>query len=159
MRQAWGVLTGTHEPMVHEPLRRTLPVGGVFIDLGCNIGYTTLLAASLVGRSGREIALGAQRECVEATGTNARLSGMQQVEVVYAAAAASNGQADVIVTQDPLWTRLASVSEHPLEVRRDSVLTVTLDDLIADLNVPVVDVVKIDLEGAELDVVVGMPVY
>ncbi|MDP8908606.1 MAG: FkbM family methyltransferase [Chloroflexota bacterium] len=154
--QAWGVLTGTHEPMVHEALRRTLPVGGVFIDVGCNIGYTTLLAASLVGPTGRVVALDAQRESVDATRTNARLNGMEQVEVVYAAAAATNGQADVIVTQDPLWTRLASVSEHPLEVRRDTVLTVTLDDLIADLNVPVVDVVKIDVEGAELDVLVGM---
>ncbi|HTN25470.1 MAG TPA: FkbM family methyltransferase [Solirubrobacteraceae bacterium] len=154
--QAWSVLTGTHEPMVHEALRRTLGPGGVFIDVGSNIGYTALLAAGIVGPGGRVVALDAQRECADATRANARLNGLTQIEALHSAAGAASGEAEVIVTQDPLWTRLASVGEHPLEVRRDRVPVTSLDDLVAHLALPAVDVVKIDVEGAELDVVAGM---
>jgi FkbM family methyltransferase len=154
--QAWSVLTGTHEPMVHEALRRTLGPGGVFIDIGSNIGYTALLAAGIVGPGGRVVALDAQQECAEATRANARLNGLAQVEALHSAAGASSGEAEVIVTQDPLWTRLASVGEHPLEVRRDRVPMTSVDDLVARLALPAVNVVKIDVEGAELDVVAGM---
>ena len=154
--QAWSVLTGTHEPMVHEALRRTLGSGGVFIDIGSNLGYTALLAAGIVGPSGRVIALDAQRECADATQVNARLNGLHQVQALHCAAGATSGEQEVIVTQDPLWTRLASVGEHPLEVRRDRVPVTAVDDLVARLGLPTVDVVKIDVEGAELDVIGGM---
>lgn len=154
--QAWSVLTGTHEPMVHEALRRTLGPGGTFIDVGCNLGYTSLLAAGIVGPAGRVVALDAQRECAAATRANADLNGLAQIDVHHSAAGAESGEAEVIVTQDPLWTRLASVGEHPLEVRRERVAVTSIDDLVARLQLPAVDVVKIDVEGGELDVVAGM---
>ena len=154
--QSWSVLTGTHEPMVHEALRRTLGPGGVFVDVGCNVGYTALLAARIVGAAGRVVALDAQRECAEATRANARLNGLEQIEVRHCAAGAASGEAEVIVTQDPLWTRLASVGEHPLEVRRERVAVTSIDDLVERLDLANVDVVKIDVEGGELDVVAGM---
>jgi FkbM family methyltransferase len=154
--QAWSVLTGTHEPQVYEALRRTLGPGGIFLDVGSNVGYTALLAAGIVGPSGRVVALDAQRECADATRENARLNGLTQVQALHSAVGAAAGEAEVIVTQDPLWTRLASVGEHPLEVRRDRVPVVCVDDLVRSLRLPRVDVVKIDVEGAELDVLAGM---
>jgi FkbM family methyltransferase len=109
-----------------------------------------------VGPAGRVVALDAQRECAQATRANARLNGLARVEVHHCAAGAQSGEAEVIVTQDPLWTRLASVGEHPLEVRRERVAVTSLDDLVQRLALPAVDVVKIDVEGGELDVVAGM---
>lgn len=154
--QAWNVLTGTHEPMVHEALRRTLSPGGVFIDVGSNIGYTALVAASIVGLEGRVIALDAQRECAEATRRNAELNGLDQLEALHAAAAAQSGETEVVVTEDSLWSRLASVGDHPLEVRRDRVPAIAVDDLVERFGLPTVDVVKIDVEGGELEVIAGM---
>jgi FkbM family methyltransferase len=154
--QAWSVMTGTHEPQVYEALRRTLGPGGVFVDVGCNLGYTALLGAGIVGPAGRVVALDAQRECAAATATNARLNGLAQIEVLHSAVAARSGEQEVIVTQDSLWTRLASVGEHPLEVRRDRVPVTSIDDLATRLDLPPIQVVKIDVEGAELDVIGGM---
>ena len=153
---SWGVVTGTYEPMVHEALRRTLSPGGVFIDVGCNVGYVAMVAASLVGPEGRVIALDAQRECADATRLNAQLNDLAQVEALHAAAAAHSGETDVIVTADALWSRLASVGDHALEVRRDRVAAIAIDDLVERFCLPAVDVVKIDVEGAELDVIAGM---
>jgi FkbM family methyltransferase len=154
--QAYGVLTGQHELMVQEAMRRTLGVGAVMIDVGSNIGAIALLGARLVGPEGRVIAIDPQRECAAATAINARINGFENVTAVHAAAAAHTGEAEVIVAADSLWTRLATVGEHPLERRRDTVRAVALDDLISELGVSRVDLVKIDVEGAELDVIAGM---
>jgi FkbM family methyltransferase len=149
--QAYGFLTGTHEPMVAEALRRTLGPGRVFWDVGANIGFSALIAARLVGPAGAVVALDPQRECADAIRANAALNGFGQLQVVQAAAGAATGTADLIVVADSLWTRLATVGEHDLEARREHVAVVALDDLEA----PPPDVVKIDVEGAELDVLAG----
>jgi FkbM family methyltransferase len=47
--------TGTYEPHVTNQLRRWLTPGGVFVDIGANVGYFTVLAARHVGREGRVI--------------------------------------------------------------------------------------------------------
>jgi len=154
--QAYGTLSGDHEPMVAEALRRTLPEGGVFIDVGANTGFTAMVAARIVGRGGSVVALDPQAECAAAVRAHAALNGFAHVQVIQAAAASQTGEAEIIVVEDSLWTRLATVGEHALERRRDTVRTVRLDDLVSSGEAPAPDVVKIDVEGAELDVIGGM---
>ncbi|WP_354702481.1 FkbM family methyltransferase [Paraconexibacter sp. AEG42_29] len=154
--QSFGMLAGVHEPMVQEAMRRTLPAGGTFVDVGCNIGVTALTGARLVGGGGRVIAVDAQLESVMATRANAVANEMGQITAVHAAVSASDGSAAIIVAPESLWTRLASVSEDVHEVRRDVVPAVTLDTLLARHGVHRVDAVKIDVEGAELLVLDGM---
>jgi FkbM family methyltransferase len=129
--QAYGTLSGNHEPMVAEALRRTLPDRGVFFDVGANTGFTSMLAARIVGSRGAVVALDPQAECVEAVRAHATLNGFAHVHVIAAAAAHVSGEAEIIVVKDSLWTRLASVGEHDLEQRRDVVRSVALDDLVA----------------------------
>jgi FkbM family methyltransferase len=154
--QAYGTLSGNHEPMVAEALRRTLPEGGVFMDVGANTGFTSMVAARIVGSRGTVVALDPQAECAAAVQAHAALNGFAHVHVIQAAAAEQTGEAEIIVVEDSLWTRLSSVGEHDLEQRRDVVRTVTLDDLVSSGEAPAPDVVKIDVEGAELDVIGGM---
>src|SRR5689334_14765239 len=47
---------GTYEPELREIMRAVLPKGGVAIDVGANVGWHTLLMASLVGDKGRVLA-------------------------------------------------------------------------------------------------------
>jgi len=154
--QALTVLVGCHEPMVQEALRRTLAPGMTFLDVGANIGATSLLAATLVGPGGRVVAIDAQPECVAALEANAARNGFAHMTALHAAVGRETGEAEIVVVADALWTRLASVGEHPREVRRDVVPATTLDALVARGEVPAPDVVKIDVEGAELDVFAGM---
>ncbi|MDQ3675187.1 MAG: FkbM family methyltransferase, partial [Actinomycetota bacterium] len=155
--QAGGVIRGLHEPQVQEALRRCLPRGGTFVDVGAHVGYLTLIAARLVGPSGSAVAVEPVPANANAIRRNAALNGFANVRVIEAAAAARSGEAELITVADTLWTRLASVGEHPLECRRSSVRTVALDDLLESGELAAVpDVVKIDVEGAEIDVVEGM---
>jgi FkbM family methyltransferase len=154
--QAFALMTGTHEATVQEALRRHLPQGGTLIDVGSNIGGMALVAAAIVGPDGQVVALDPQAECAEAARVNAGRNGFSHMTVVNAAAGATCGKTEIIVVADSLWTRSASVGEHELEIRRDTVALITLDELVASGQSRKPDVVKIDVEGAELDVVAGM---
>jgi FkbM family methyltransferase len=154
--QAFALITGTHEMPVQEALRRHLPQGGVLIDVGSNIGGMALIAAAIVGPEGQVVALDPQTECVEATRANAERNGFAHLSAVRAAAGDRMGEAEIIVVADSLWTRAASVGEHELEVRRDRAPMTTLDELVASGGCRRPDIVKIDVEGAELDVLAGM---
>ncbi len=49
--------TKTYEPHVTNLVKGILKEGGVFLDVGANIGYFTMLAASLVKANGKVIAI------------------------------------------------------------------------------------------------------
>jgi FkbM family methyltransferase len=155
--QAGGVLRGLHETQVQEALRRCLAHGGSFVDIGAHVGYLTIIGARLVGSSGSVVAIEPVAENAAAVRSNAALNDFGNVRVIQAAASDRSGESELITVADTLWTRLASVGDHPLESARSLVRTVALDDLLAsgELSAPP-DVVKIDVEGAELDVIEGM---
>lgn len=150
--QAYAVLTGTHEVQVQEALKRTVGEGGVVWDVGANIGAFSLLAAQTVGPTGRVVAVEPEARSATAIAENAKRNAISWIDVHPVAAAARTGDTELIVVRDSLWTRLASVGEHHLEVDRRIVHGVALDDLPAPAPV----LVKIDVEGGELEVLAGM---
>ncbi len=150
--QAYPVLTGTHEIQVEQALVRSLRAGDHVWDVGANIGSLALVAARLVGEDGRVLAIEPDATCAAAIRCNAALNGLRQVEVIEAAADRQSGTAELLVVRDRLWTRLASVGDHDLAERRVTVPAIALDDVDA----PAPTLIKIDVEGAELDVLAGM---
>ena len=154
--QSHAVLRGLHELMVQEAMRRTLAAGSIFYDVGANIGFISLVGARLVGPTGRVISIEPEPDNVAAIRAHAALNEIDTITVIAAAAAAETGPADVIGVRDTLWTRLAEVGEHPLERERLTVPGVRLDDLVYEQGLDPPDVVKIDVEGGELQVLAGM---
>ena len=150
--QAYAVLTGTHEIQVQEALRRSAGRGDVVWDVGANIGSFSLLAARVVGPAGRVVAIEPEAGCAAAIRSSAARNGMDWLEVRAVAATDRTRDVELIVVEDSLWTRLESVGEHHLATDRRVVRGCALDDL--DAAPP--SFVKIDVEGAELDVVAGM---
>ncbi len=150
--QAYAVLTGTHELQVQEALRRSVGAGDVVWDVGANIGALSLVAARMVGPTGRVIAVEPQAGCAAAIRANAARNDLGWIEVREVAATDHSGDVALNVVDDTLWTRLASVGEHELQTERVVVAGSALDDLDA----PPPTLVKIDVEGAELEVVAGM---
>ncbi|MEA2269989.1 MAG: hypothetical protein QOC64_2599 [Solirubrobacteraceae bacterium] len=150
--QAYAVLTGTHEIQVQQALIRSLRSGDHVWDVGANIGYLALVSARIVGPRGRVVAIEPDAGCAAAIRANAALNGLGAVEVVEAAASHSSATAELVVVRDRLWTRLASVGDHDEGEARVEVRTIALDDVEG----PPPTVVKIDVEGAELDVLAGM---
>jgi FkbM family methyltransferase len=150
-RGSAGYLFGTAEPEEQAALARYLKAGDVFYDLGANIGFFAVLAARLVGNSGRVYAFEPNPECSTEVRRNADLNGFSHVEVVEAAVSSKSGRARLRLGDTNLSSAIAGSSDAGIDVA----LT-TVDDFMRDRSPRPPTLVMIDVEGAEIDVLRGM---
>jgi FkbM family methyltransferase len=147
---------GTNELPVQLALADALRPGDAFLDVGANVGFFSFLAARLVGVSGSVHALEPVPVNAERIRAGARRNRLSQVEVHEVAAASSSGTATLLLAEHPGGAVIASAGAPPDPAGELRVTTVTVDALVAGGVVPSPHVVKIDVEGAELDVLEGM---
>ncbi len=140
----------TWEPDVTRALRLLLRPGDTFVDVGANIGYFTLLGATLVGARGQVIALEPAPRNLGLLRQSLALNAAHHVEVHPVAAGARAGRADLrlpdAANAGSYTVTGAGAVELGVEVQ-------PIDQLVAGRPV---NVVKIDVEGAERDVIAGM---
>jgi len=157
----WIVLDGLWETHVTAWLQQTLQPGQVFVDVGANVGYFTLLGAQLVGPGGRVVAVEAHPGLAELLRRNVIMNGLYGYVTTWHRAAWSSttsvqlhqrlnfsGASSVGAIGSEALGRLGD-SEEMVEVQ-----AVPLDDLLEGL--PPVDVLKMDIEGAELQAFAGL---
>jgi FkbM family methyltransferase len=152
-----GYALGTTEPLVQAALERHLKPGDIFYDIGANVGFFTVLGAKLVAPAGRVCAFEPLPGNVVALRHNIALNALERVSVVEAAVGREMGTASLILAEEPTWAKLAAAGTPPAG-RALPVRLVSVDALIASGSVPPPTLVKIDVEGAELDVITGMTV-
>ena len=83
--------TGTYEPQETTLVRAILRPGMTFVDVGANWGYFTLLAASLVGTTGRVLSLEPDPRLFSILQENVGRSGLDHVTPLQLAAAHQAG--------------------------------------------------------------------
>jgi FkbM family methyltransferase len=148
---------GIYEEGVIRKLASLLSPGMGFVDVGANIGLHCLVAAHKVGASGRVLALEPQRLVYERLKANIVLNGLSQVTALniavgvteseltlYQLSDANDGLATLALTAD----ERSSSHETVHVVRLDSLINSVFGDALPD-------VIKIDVEGAELEVLRG----
>ena len=150
-RRSLAWLSGRVEPEVQSVLERELVTGGVFVDAGASIGFFSLLAARIVGPTGRVIAFEPQPAAAASIRGNAALNAFEQVTVVEAALSA--GPSTVVF--QGVGTATAHVAGED-DAQGLRVSCVSLDDFLAAHPSLVPDLVKIDVEGHEGAVLAGM---
>jgi FkbM family methyltransferase len=157
----WLVLDGLWESHVTGWLQDTLRPGQVFVDVGANIGYFTLLAGSLVGPEGKVVAVEAHPRLAELLQRNVIINGLHGFVTTWHRAAWSESTELKLHMRENFASNssVGSVGPDALARLGDSeeivgVSAVALDDLLAD--VPHVDVMKVDVEGAEVHVFTGL---
>lgn len=157
MRRASGAFDlGTNEMPVQDWLASQVKPGMTFYDVGANIGFFALLGARLVGESGKVVAFEPVRENAEAIRRNADLNGFDHVVVVEVALSSRTGEAELVLAAHPGGAALRESAMPPDATTTTTVPTATLDSLVQRSDFPPPDIVKIDVEGAELAVLDGM---
>jgi FkbM family methyltransferase len=141
--------TGSYEPEVSTVLREILRPGGTFVDVGANLGWFSLLGASLVGPSGRVIAIEPNPLNVALLQDSAKDNGFRNIEAATVAVAAQPGA--VALDTDGSNGRMILVDGPPVQPIEASFVVAArpLDDVLAGSGVTRVDAMKIDVEGAE----------
>ena len=142
------------EPELRQ-LQRLLSPGDVFIDVGANVGLYALKAARLVGPAGRVLALEPGAEAYGHLASNLALNAFGWAEAIKVAASDRAGEAvlhHVPLGQDP---QAFSLIPNARALDGETVETVTLDSLVERCGLRRIDLIKIDVEGAEPLVLAG----
>lgn len=147
---------GTNEPAVQEALAVLLAPGSVLYDVGANVGFLAALAARLVGPEGAVYAFEPDAANAAMARHNLALNGADGAVVVCRAVGATSGLSTLQLAAYAGGHALTSAAAPPDQVAAVTVEVVALDDFVALPGVRPPDVVKIDVEGAELDVLAGM---
>jgi FkbM family methyltransferase len=128
-------------------LRGHTPAGGVFVDVGANVGTYALVLARHVGAAGKVIAIEPHPVLHARLAFNRTASGFDHAILVAAAAGAADGELMIETDGDNLGaSHIATGNASALAVK---VPALRLQRILQDSGVSKVDTLKIDIEGFE----------
>jgi FkbM family methyltransferase len=134
-------------------LRAHTAPGGVFVDIGANVGTYAMVLARHVGTGGKVIAVEPHPVAHARLAFNRAASGFAQVMLVAAAAGASDGELLIETDGDNLGA--SHIVSGPSSSRAIRVPSLRLERILNDAGVSKVDALKIDIEGFEDRVLTG----
>lgn len=168
------LLTGRHEPETGATLQHLIQPNMTVLDIGGHVGYYTRMASDIVGDNGHVIAfepnpnnhamlkrnVGSRKNVTLLQVALAETEGTAELHDYLMMSASGSLHYDETLRE----VQLAQGSEGDFAPRLDAdfqpqtytVRTAPVDDLLAELNISQVDVVKMDIEGAEMGALRGM---
>jgi FkbM family methyltransferase len=148
--------SGNNELPVQQALVDHLRAGSVFFDVGANVGFLTVLGAKLVGPAGSVYAFEPVSANADYVRRNCRINGFTQVHVLEKAVSNHCGQGQLNLAAYSGGAALASVDAPPDPAGTQTVDLVTIDASVERDGLAPPHLIKIDVEGAELEVLQGM---
>ena len=145
---------GCYETFNLEFFQALVRPGMRVLDIGANIGVYSAIAASRAGASGRVIAVEpSDANCAFIRRTK-ELNNFAQLTVLTRAAAERSGPGKLFLNEE----NKADHRTFDADGSRSAVAVefVTVDDLVSELGLERVDVMKIDVQGSEAAVLAGM---
>lgn len=150
------MLEGRWEPWIEQVLIPAIKPGMRFLDVGANFGYYTLLGAEMVGATGHVYSFEANPFLFQKLVKSVAVNGFgERISLFNVAVHDESSPMEILFRHDASgggWTDIAK-GERPALGEVFPVQGEPLDTLLADI--PKVDVIKIDVEGAEQKVLAG----
>jgi len=152
---------GIWEPNLSNYFRQNLKPGDIVIDCGANVGYYSLLAAKIVTSSGKVHAIEASPKIVDMLTTNVKLNNFGDIiEIHHKAVSDKKGQIEIFNAQSTgnlgATTTWSNKAERQHYASEGLVSAAPLGEIISDENLLAARIIKIDVEGAEVDVIRGI---
>lgn len=147
-----GYWLGHYEWDIQDAIVRSLAPGAVFYDIGANAGFFSAIAARVVGFGGRVYAFEPEPDNLEALRDVIALNGLSRCEALALAVSDLDGELDFQTGGENSFVAHLGPARAPGE-RTLRVASTTLDTFVRGHAPPTV--VKIDVEGAEGQVLAG----
>ena len=168
------LLRGKHEPETTRLFNQLVKPNMTVLDIGAHVGYYSRRFAQSVGSNGRVVSFEPHPRTFKTLQKN--IHSFENVTTLQVALAKSAGQAELhdylvmsasgSLNYDPSIEDLQKSTQSArdvaprigddFEAKTYIVETRPVDDCLAELNIEQVDVVKMDIEGAELGALRGM---
>lgn len=147
---------GVWEPNLSGWLARTLRPGDVFVDVGANIGYYSLLAARLVGHRGSVVAIEASPTAYAELRGNVTRNQTGNVRLVNRAVAEDDRELTFYEPKPGIHSVTTSVRTRDDMVPAFRIQARPLGELLTEDEVRTARVIKIDIEGGEYAALAGL---
>jgi FkbM family methyltransferase len=140
------------EPDQTMTLRKFLPEGGVFFDVGANLGYFSILGATWVGPKGHVFAFEPYSPIHALLNRNVKLNRVCGIVTsVKLACFSSSGEMAMELGNDTGKTHLSESKNGMVEM----VHLITLDEFVKQRAIERIDCIKIDAEGSDFEIIKG----
>lgn len=151
------LFTGQYEEDTNRILKKYIKSGSVVIEAGANTGTETLLISRLVGHKGHVFAFEPIPHIYAILKSNCNLNKLENATLVKKAVGEMNSElkfymADESFTNQGMGTKFKGHGHVENEIL---VTQVSIDNFAKENNIPKVDFIKMDIQGAEYDALVG----
>lgn len=143
-----GYWLGSYEMGKRLAFEEAILPGGVIYDIGANVGFYSLLAAELTGEKGQVYAFEPLPRNIEFLKQHVQINRFENIKIFEAAISDHEGEAFFDLGASTAMGHLSQVGE--LKVKLAS-----LDEMLATGEILPPDFMKIDVEGAEFEVIQG----
>jgi FkbM family methyltransferase len=145
--------TNSYDPGIGIVLNRHVKPGMTIVDIGANIGYFTMLMAAAVTSTGRVIAVEPNPDNTRLLEASRRVNGFDWVTVFQVAAGRGTGLLALNVSYSNGMT--VELPEDSSAVLASRMVPCFALDMILPQDRHI-DLLKIDIEGAELNALIGL---
>lgn len=153
----YNLLAGGFEPQMFDMLKKSLKPGDCFLDIGANEGVFSAFAATQIGKDGYVIAVDPQHRLLSILEINLSLNAQGGYLIVPSALSERTGEPVELQLTNSSNSGASSLYRVPRWRRKtQTAYTVNAVDLMARAGRDRADVVKIDVEGAEAEVVTAL---
>jgi FkbM family methyltransferase len=148
---------GTYEPEMVNVIKGCLSPGGVFVDLGANEGFFSVIGSKLVGHDGVVLAIEPQSRLQPIIKKNLSLNGCKNVEVLPLAINFESKPLTLNLSSDMNTgsTSVTRTTRYPL--LKEDVSGITLVEVFRRYSIDSCDLLKVDIEGYEYEAILGSP--
>lgn len=154
---------GETNPLETMLVRSILKKGDVFVDVGAHIGWYALSAADIIGNNGKVIAFEPNPSCITELIKNIDLNKYKNVVLEKIALSDKEEIAEFWVGDDMGGSLVKENTERLTvdgsTVKKIKIRTRTFDSYIKKYNNIKIKLIKIDVEGAEIQVLKGSERY
>lgn len=149
------ILFGQRELEHKYMLESYLKPGMSVLDIGANIGYYSLIELNLIGKNGTLIAVEPMRENIELLRKNLSLNNYNNIEIHEAAISNNNSINEIYVSEMSNLNTFHNkgTGTEFLTGERRKVITRTVPMILNDRKI---DLIRMDVEGHEIEVIQGM---
>lgn len=144
---------GVFEREDTEYIRSILRKDDICVDIGANVGYYSVMMATAAAQ-GRVIAIEPSPVTAALLKLNLSLNRIRNADIVEGVTADSSGTTQFQVAADSAFSSLRS-SGRSADIESIAVKSYTLDQLVENFGLARVDILKVDVEGAEGLVIAG----
>lgn len=138
---------GVYEPLESTLVQRLVRPGMTVLDIGANIGYYTMLLASLVGEKGKVYAFEPAPDNYGLLCENVQLNSFENIAPIQQALSnQADGQLTLYLDSNNLGNHSVAQANVPSGSQPVTVEITTIDNFCRDKRI---DFIKIDIQGAE----------